>query len=49
MAEKKITPQQPTAAAASEAESRAAARVTQKKLSHKKVSRKKISRKQAAR
>jgi hypothetical protein len=49
MAEKKITPQEPTGAAKTEDESKAAARVTMKKLSHKKVSRKKISRKQTAR
>jgi hypothetical protein len=49
MAEKKITPQQPTAAAKAQDDSKAAARVTMKKLSHKKVSRKKVSRKQAAR
>ena len=49
MAEKKITPQQPAAAAAATEDSKAAARVTMKKLSHKKVSRKKVSRKQAAR
>ena len=49
MAEKKITPQAPTAAAAAQDESKAAARVTMKKLSHKKVSRKKVSRKHVAR
>jgi hypothetical protein len=45
MAEKKITPQPPAAAAKSEPESKASARVTQKKVSFKKVSRKKVSRK----
>jgi hypothetical protein len=49
MAAKKITPQQPTAAAAATEDNKAADRVTMKKLSHKKVSRKKVSRKQAAR
>jgi hypothetical protein len=48
MTEKKITPQQPAAAAKAQDESKAAARVTMKKLSHKKVSRKKVSRKQIA-
>jgi hypothetical protein len=48
MAEKKITPQAPTAAAKAQDDSKAAARVTMKKLSHKKVSRKKVSRKQVA-
>jgi hypothetical protein len=45
MAEKKITPQAPTGTAKAEDDSKAAARVTMKKLSHKKVSRKKVSRK----
>jgi hypothetical protein len=49
MTEKKITPQQPAGEAKAADESKAAARVTMKKLSHKKVSRKKISRKKAAR
>lgn len=48
MAEKKISPQEPTGAAKAKDESKAAARVTMKKLSHKKVSRKKVSRKQMA-
>jgi len=48
MAEKKITPQAPTAAPKAEEESKAAARVTMKKVSRKKVSRKKVSRKNMA-
>lgn len=40
MADKKITPQPPTGAAKAEGETKAAARVTMKKMSKKKVSKK---------